>query len=225
MNDDVWVVIAAFNEGEVIGQVISRLRKSFDNIAVVDDDSKDQTASNSIEAGAWVITHPINLGQGAALQTGIDFAIERGAAYIVTFDGDGQHRPEDALSMVERAQAGNVDVVLGSRFLGNAVGIPKFRRLILKLAAAFTALTSGIWLTDAHNGLRVLTADAAKKIRLQQNRMAHASELIDLAAWLKLRVVEHPVTIEYTPYSLAKGQKLSNSISILTDLLIAKIAK
>jgi hypothetical protein len=127
--------------------------------------------------------------------------------------------------MLERARAGDVDVVLGSRFLGNAIGIPKFRRVILKLAAAFTALTSGIWLTDAHNGLRVLTADAAKQIRIRQNRMAHASELIDMIGWLKLRVVEHPVTIEYTAYSLAKGQKLSNSISILIDVLISKISR
>lgn len=225
MNANVWVVIAAFNEGAVIGQVIERLKISFEHIVVVDDGSVDETAAVSISAGAWVLTHPINLGQGAALQTGIDYAIKQGAGYIITFDADGQHRVDDAVLMLKRAQEGDVDVVLGSRFLGHAIGMPKMKRIVLKLAAAFTALTSGLWLTDAHNGLRVLTFDAAKIVRIRQNRMAHASELIDIIGWKKLRVIEYPVTIEYTEYSLAKGQKLSNSVSIIIDLLLAKVGR
>lgn len=213
-----WVVVPAFNESAVIGPSVASLRSRFANVVVVDDGSADATAPAALAAGAVVLRHAVNAGQGAALQTGIDYALARGAAYIATFDADGQHRVEDLVTMLAALQGGSQDIVLGSRFLGHAEGLPFARRLLLKAAVVFTNLTTGLRLTDAHNGLRVMTAPAARRLHIRQDGMAHASELIEQVGRLGLRYAEVPVTITYSDYSKAKGQRLSNSLLILRDL-------
>lgn len=225
-HSDVWLVIAAYNEGAVIADVIANTIKIFPNIAVVDDGSKDITAQAARGAGATVVSHPINLGQGAALQTGIDYALMQNAKIIVTFDADGQHRIEDAVAMINYLSEHQLDVVCGSRFLGvTSETLPLKRKLLLKLAALFTRVTTGIPVTDAHNGLRALSRKAALSIRITQNRMAHASEIISQIHEKSLTFAEIPVEIIYTQYSLAKGQKMSNSINILMDLFLGRIGK
>ena len=119
----------------------------------------------------------------------------------------------------------DAEVALGSRFLGKAVGISKARRMLLRLAVLFTRLTTGLKVTDAHNGLRVFTRTAARKIKITQNRMAHASELLDQIARLKMRYVEVPVTISYTSHSRAKGQTLLGAADIVGDLVLGKLAR
>jgi glycosyltransferase involved in cell wall biosynthesis len=222
---DLWVVIPAFNEGPVIGEVVMAVRALYHNVVVVDDCSGDDTGAEALKAGATVLRHPINLGQGAALQTGLRYALSRGADYIVTFDADGQHRPEDIGGLLDTQVKTGADVVLGSRFLGHAENIPRLRWMILQLAIVFTRVTSGVKLTDAHNGLRLLTRRAAERIHIRQNRMAHASEIIDQIGALGLTVVEAPVTIVYTEYSLRKGQKLGNAFNILINLIVARLNK
>ena len=218
-----WVVIPAFNEGEVIAEVIRGVRARHAHVALVDDCSSDTTGEAAAAAGAVVLRHPINLGQGAALQTGIRYALGQGADFIVTFDADGQHRVEDIGVLLRRQQETGADIVVGSRFLGVAQDIPPLRRLVLKLAVIFTRLTSGVNLTDAHNGLRLLTRHAAQRLRIRQNRMAHASEIVEQVGALGLSIAEAPVTIVYTAYSLRKGQKLSNAINILAELFMARL--
>lgn len=220
-----WVVIPAYNEGEVLRGVVEGVTEYYGNVIVVDDCSGDDTSAVACAGGAVVLRHPINLGQGAALETGIRYALTRGAKTIVTFDADGQHQVADIAVLVNRQFETGADVVIGSRFLGQAMGIPWFRRFILKLAVIFTRITSGVSLTDAHNGFRLFTRSAAEKVRIGQNRMAHASEIVDKIGSLGLRVVEAPVTILYTEYSLRKGQKLSNAVNILTELFIARLNK
>lgn len=222
----VWLVIAAFNEGAMIADVIKHAVATFPNIVVVDDGSSDTTATLACEAGATVICHPINLGQGAAIQTGIDFVLMSGADIIVTFDADGQHRIEDALTLASAIDQNEADIVCGSRFLGvESTTMPATKRLTLKLAALFTRFSSGVPVTDAHNGLRAISRSTAQKIRITQNRMAHASEIISQVKSLKLSYKEYPVQILYTDYSIAKGQKISNAINILIDLLFGRISK
>jgi glycosyltransferase involved in cell wall biosynthesis len=222
---DLWVVIPAFNEGPVIGEVVRAVRALYHNVVVVDDCSGDDTGTQALEAGATVLRHPINLGQGAALQTGIHYALSRGTGYIVTFDADGQHRPEDIGVLLDTQLKTGADVVLGSRFLGHADNIPRLRRMLLQLAIVYTHITSGVKLTDAHNGLRLLTRRAAERIHISQNRMAHASEIINQIGALGLMVVEVPVTIVYTEYSLRKGQRLGNAFDILVELFVARLNK
>jgi glycosyltransferase involved in cell wall biosynthesis len=220
-----WVVVPAYNEGLVIGAVVGELRAAGRNVVVVDDCSSDGTGAAAAAAGARVLRHPVNLGQGAALQTGIRYALMQEADCIVTFDADGQHRAEDIAVMIETQAATGADVVLGSRFLGRTENMPPLRRVVLKLAALFTRLTSGIAVTDAHNGLRLLTRRAAARIRITQDRMAHASEIADQIGSLGLSVAEAPVTIVYTEYSLHKGQTLANAFNILAELIAARISK
>jgi glycosyltransferase involved in cell wall biosynthesis len=223
--NDVWVVVAAYNEGQVIGRVVAGCRAVWPNVVVVDDGSSDDTGVAARGAGAVVLRHIINLGQGAALQTGIDYALAQGARFLVTFDADGQHRVDDIAPMLAALEEARADVVLGSRFLGQAIGLPRLRRVMLKAAVLFTWATTGLRLTDAHNGLRVLTARAAGAIRIRQNGMAHASEIIEQIARHRLICVEHPVTVLYSTYSRAKGQKLSNSVAILADLMMGRILR
>ena len=223
--DTLWIIIPAYNEGEVIRDVVAGVRARYPNVVLVDDCSLDETGDAAYSGGAAVLRHPINLGQGAALQTGIDYAIAHGAKFLVTFDADGQHRVEDIETLLEVQKRANVEVVVGSRFLGATHNLPPFRKFVLKLAIHFTRITSGVSLTDAHNGLRLLTLGAAKRIRITQNRMAHASEIIDQIKRFGLSIAEAPVTIIYTEYSLRKGQKLSNAFNILAELLVARLTK
>lgn len=222
---DLYVVVAAYNEGAVIGDTVRELVRHFPSTVVVDDGSEDDTSQQAADAGATVLRHPINLGQGAALQTGMTFSLRRGAKYIATFDADGQHSPSDVHQMLEALQAAGADIVLGSRFLGEAPGIPFGRKLFLKAAILFTNITTGVKLTDTHNGLRVMTADAARKLKITQSGMAHASEFIEQIKRLRLKHLEVPVRIHYTSYSLRKGQNVSNALRILTDVFSSKVMK
>ncbi|MFD2646381.1 glycosyltransferase family 2 protein [Devosia albogilva] len=220
-----WIVIPAYNEEEVIGGVVRAVRAEYANVVVIDDCSRDDTAAAALAAGAHVCSHPINLGQGAALQTGIDFALAQGADAIVTFDADGQHSLVDAAAMIDRLRDGDADVVLGSRFLGGTVGMPRAKRWLLKAAIFYTRLTSGLKVTDTHNGLRCFSRHAAQTIRIRHNRMAHASEILNKIGSEKLRYAEVPCTITYTDYSKAKGQRMTGAIAILSDLAIGKLYK
>jgi glycosyltransferase involved in cell wall biosynthesis len=219
----IWVVVAAYNEATVIARAVGDLPRLGYNVVVVDDGSADGTADAAAAAGAAVVKHPINLGQGAALQTGIEFALAEGADFVVTFDADGQHRASDIPILIDALTENGADFALGSRFRGQAVALPSTRRLVLKAATWFTRLTTGLAVTDTHNGFRAMTRLGASRIKLRQNRMAHASEVLDQIARSGLKFVEAPVTIEYSAYSLAKGQKLTDSLMILIDLLARRL--
>lgn len=214
-----WIVIPMYNEASVVGTVISELREVFPHVVCVDDGSGDGSQAVARAAGAVVVQHPVNLGQGAALQTGMEYALQDPELdCIVTFDADGQHRVADAADMVARIRSGEADVVLGSRFLDGRTKISPAKKLVLRTAAAQFRMATGMALTDAHNGLRALSPQLASQLDLKQNRMAHASELIHQIAALEPRWVEHPVEIIYTDYSKSKGQSLLNSVNIIADL-------
>jgi glycosyltransferase involved in cell wall biosynthesis len=219
----VYVVIPAYNEGTVIFRVVSDVKRAGYSVVVIDDGSSDATAEQARAAGATVIKHPFNLGQGAALQTGIEYALTQAADCIVTFDADGQHRVSDISHLTDALVRERADFALGSRFLGQAPDMPALRRLVLHAATAFTRLTTGLQLTDTHNGLRAMTRRGATAIKLRQNRMAHASECLAQIAASGLRYVEQPVTIEYSAYSLAKGQHVRDAVHILLDLFARRL--
>jgi len=212
---ETWVVIAAFNEGKVIRDVVSNVAREGWSVVVVDDGSRDDTAAQARAGGVLVVRHAVNLGQGAALQTGIDFALRRGARYIVTFDADGQHAVEDIPSLI--AALADADIALGSRFLGRVEGATQKRMALLKTAVAVSNGLSGLKLTDAHCGLRAFRAAAAPRLRMTQDRMAHASELLRKIRTSGVRVVEVPVTVRYTEHSMSKGQGGMQAVRILFD--------
>jgi polyprenyl-phospho-N-acetylgalactosaminyl synthase len=215
-NTDTYVVIAAFNEAPVIRGVVAEVAARGYPVIVVDDGSSDDTAASARMPGVVVLRHAINLGQGAALQTGIEYALRRGARVLVTFDADGQHAAEDIAALV--AALATHDVALGSRFLGKpTIGASRGRRILLRTATRLSNRMSGLRLTDAHCGLRAFRASAAPALCITQDRMAHASELLRKIRTGGLRVVEVPVTVRYTEHSLRKGQGGLQAIRILFD--------
>jgi polyprenyl-phospho-N-acetylgalactosaminyl synthase len=222
MKQAVFFVIPAYNEAGSVGRVVEQVRGRYPNVVVVDDGSSDETASVATRAGAVTVRHLINRGQGATLKTGIEYALSCGAEVIVTFDSDGQHQLEDVEMLIAPVQEGRCDVALGSRFLRGDSQVPFVRRLTLKLGVVFTRMVSGIRVTDTHNGLRALSRQAAQRIRIRQDRMAHASEILDEIARLKLRYLEVPTHILYTDYARQKGQRSSAAFRIVWDFLIGK---
>jgi polyprenyl-phospho-N-acetylgalactosaminyl synthase len=222
----VCVVVAAYDEGSIISDTLASVAAMRFRIVVVDDGSTDDTAQRARRAGATVLRHSCNLGQGAALQTGISYALQQpDTAYVVTFDADGQHDAADIPRLLAPLVSGECDVALGSRFApgGVAVDMPAEKKLLLRLAIALARATTGLALTDAHNGLRAFTAAAARQLSISQNRMAHASEILSQIAARKLRYREVPTTVRYTAYSRSKGQPLSNGLNILWEILMARI--
>lgn len=215
-------IIPAYNEEARISAAIMDAANHVDAVVVVDDCSADSTGERALAAGAYVLRHVINRGQGAALQTATDFALQNlHADVIVHFDADGQMLGSEIPMMVAPVVSGEVDIVLGSRFMGRrrTSSMPYSRWLILKLGLIFTRLVSGISTTDTHNGFRTLSAIAASKLHLTLDRMAHASEILDLIVVHKLRYIERPVTICYSAETLAKGQSSLGSVGVGLDFL------
>ena len=221
----VFAVIPAYNEGGAIARVVADLASRGAAVVVVDDGSGDDTGPCALGAGATVLRHEVNRGQGAALQTGLAYALLRGAEIVVTFDADGQHDADDLPRLLAPIRGGEAEIALGSRFLGDSGAVPRGRRLLLRAAVLFTRATSGVRLTDAHNGLRAFSRRAAERIDLQLDRMAHASEIIDQIRRSGLPYVEVPVTIRYTEYSRRKGQSSLAAARIALDYLLGKVLR
>lgn len=220
------IIIAAYNEEGAIGAVVGELRATYPTVIVVDDGSADATAHEARLAGAIVLEHFVNRGQGAALQTGITYALARGAEIFVTFDADGQHDVADLPAMIEPIAREEVHICLGSRFLEKrSTQMPVLRRFTLRGAVLFMRLTSRMHLTDAHNGFRAFSRDAARCVDLQLDRMAHASEIVDQFYASGLSYREVPVRVRYTEYSLRKGQKSSAALRVAFDYLLGRLTR
>ncbi|MCS7016584.1 MAG: glycosyltransferase family 2 protein [Gemmatales bacterium] len=220
-----WIVLAAYNEASRLGAVLAEVCARYPQVVVVDDGSRDGTAEIARQYPVWLLQHAVNLGQGAALQTGITFALRCGAEIVVTCDADGQHQASDIERLVAPILEDRADVVLGSRFLGEAVNIPLLRRLVLRLGVWFTRWTTGLAVTDTHNGLRALHRRAALALRIRQNRMAHASEILHQIRQQGWRYCEVPVTIRYDAATLAKGQSTWNALRIVGELFLGWLVR
>ncbi len=219
---DVWIVIPAYNEASVIADVVADVRTVFPNVVCVDDGGRDGTGDRAFAAGAHVVRHPVNLGQGAAIQTGVEYARSRpGAKIFATFDADGQHRVKDVVRMIDRLRTENLDIVIGTRFADQPPDrMPVLKRLLLPIVAKLSPSSRKLHLTDAHNGLRVFNKKVADALNLTMNGMSHASEFVSLIAENRWRVAEQPVQILYTDYSMSKGQPLVNGVNIIVDGLL-----
>jgi glycosyltransferase involved in cell wall biosynthesis len=220
--DSVAVVIPAFNEAQRIGKTLEELVKYFTKIVVVDDGSIDSTVSEVSKLGILAIKHPLNLGQGAALQTGIEAALlDPSTTEILTFDADGQHDINSALLLIDEIQNSEYDIVLGSRYCKGAktIDMPMKKRMILRLAILFTRFDSGLKVTDTHNGLRIMSREFATSVNIRQHGMAHASEILNHVSNTNAKWKEAPVRVTYSEYSKRKGQSVLNSVNILTELL------
>lgn len=224
-SDDTYVIVPVYNEAEVVADVLHTVKKEFKNIVCVDDGSKDKSAEIIEQLGIVLVKHPINLGAGAATQTGIDYALQDPKAkYFVTIDADGQHDVKDAVRMLQYLKTNNFDVVFGSRFIGTVENIGRIKKLFLKAAAVFSQRTSGIKLTDPHNGLRAFNRKFAENIKLTLPDFTHASEIVHRIAEGGYKYGEVPATVRYSEYSKSKGQPMLNAINITIDLFFHRIA-
>src|SRR5712692_7962690 len=204
----VFVVIPAFNEAAVLRDVLERILAWHYSVVVVDDGSTAATWSVLSGVAVHAIRHPMNFGQGAALQTGTTYALEQGAEVVVHFDADGQHPAEQIETLVEPILQRKADVVLGCRFLRrtDANLVPRHKRVVLRLGILVSWLFTRVWLHDTHNGFRALSREAAMKIQLRENGFAHATEILEQIRRRRLRYVEVPTTITYSAYARKKGQ-------------------
>ena len=223
MSHDIYIIVPCYNEGTQLRTTVSELLERGYGVVVVDDGSRTSAWEMLSDLPIHFLRHSINLGQGAALQTGMEYCRRLHASAVVHFDADGQHSPDDIAHFLEALK--DCDIVLGSRFLqkSDISQIPATRRFLLRCARLVNFIFTGLWLTDAHNGLRALNANALEKINLKENRMAHATEILMQIKTAKLRWKECPCTVRYTEYSQNKGQKWYNSIDILLELILGKL--
>ena len=221
----VYVIVPAYNEARVIVATLNPLIAAGYQVIVVDDCSKDETWALLNQLPVIRIRHHINLGQGAALETGMEYARRCGAEMVVHFDADGQHDSEQIAAILAPIMEGRADVVFGSRFLlrSDVLAIPRAKRVVLRIGRIVSGLSTGVWLTDTHNGFRALSRKALASVRLRENGYAHATEILERVRRAGLRYVEVPTTIRYTDHSRAKGQPLSNAVDITLDLIIRKL--
>ena len=220
LNKNVWIIVPAHNEQENIFGVIKSLQELTSNIVVVNDASTDRTCDIVKVLGVYLLDHLVNRGQGAALQTGTDFALSKGSKIIVHFDADGQMLAKDIYRIITPIIDLEAEIVFGSRFMEKRSKIPWTKRyFILKPAIIFNWFFTGIKLSDAHNGFRALSAKAAQKIKITQDGMAHATEILDQVRASDLKYTEVPVEIVYNQY----GQRFSSGFKIIRDLIFARI--
>ena len=222
------IVVPVYNEaaglaslhqrlGELARTLKNRYRLACE-VVYVDDGSADGTGDFAVRAGAHLVRHPVNLGQGAAIQTGVEYARSQpGARVFATFDADGQHRVEDVVTMIDRLDSGDVDIVIGTRFGPGVSRPPLLKRLVLQTAVWLSPRGRRLGLTDTNNGLRVFNKTVADGLDITMNGMSHATEFVMLIAENHWRVAEQPVEVLYTEYSSAKGQPLLNGVNIVVD--------
>ncbi|HSR88878.1 MAG TPA: glycosyltransferase family 2 protein [Candidatus Udaeobacter sp.] len=218
-----FVIVPAYNESKNIGRVISGLfSQGFKNIVVIDDASADNTYEEAKKAGAAVLKHEVNRGQGAALQTGNEYAMASGASFVVHFDADGQFNPADINKALAVMQEKNIDVLLGSRFLDNRSQIPWTKKhLVLPMARLINNFLTGIELTDVHNGFRILSRRALENINISQDRMAHNSEIVRQIKQKNLSYLEYPVEVTYNEY----GQGVGGGLKIIWEILHGRLTR
>jgi len=219
----VFIVIPAYNEENSITKVLSDLQSyNFSNVVVVDDGSEDKTALAVRQTTACLLIHGINRGMGAALETGNQYALSQGADIIVHFDADGQMQAKDINFLIEPILKNEADICLGSRFLSTNDEMPWSKKyMIHPISRIINYLFTRVWLTDAHNGFRALSRQAASKINISQDRMAHNTEIVEKIRKFNLRYREIPVTIKYFEY----GQSLAGGFKVLKDLILGKLIR
>jgi glycosyltransferase involved in cell wall biosynthesis len=220
----IFCVIPAYYEEKNIAKVVQKVLNYVDFLVVIDDGSKDQTYNEAIKIKSKklkVLKHPINLGQGASLQTGNEYAIQQGADIIIHFDADGQFLAEEIKKIIDPIIEENADIVFGSRFLEIKSNIPKFKKnIIMPIAKIFNYIFFGIKTSDPQSGFRAMKAEIAKKIKIENNRMAHCTEILAKAHKQKFKIKEVSITVLYEEF----GQKFSGGFKIIKDLIFKKIS-
>jgi len=221
-NSKIFIIVPAYNEEKNIGPVLSELTQNYKNIIVVDDASKDKTTDIVKKFPITLLEHKINRGQGAALETGNQYALKNGADLIVHFDADGQFLVNEIEDLIKPIIHEDYEIVLGSRFLEKKSKIPWIKKnLLFPLGHLVNKIFFKIKLTDPQSGFRAMSRDAVQKIKIEQDQMAHCSEILHKAFKYKLKIKEVPMTVIYHRF----GNNFGGGLKILKDLIFRKIIK
>ncbi|WP_457741548.1 HAD-IA family hydrolase [Thermococcus sp.] len=220
-----YVVVPAYNEEKTIGRVLEELLRYFkkDEVIVVNDGSRDKTEEIARSYGVHVLTHLVNRGLGGALGTGFAYAIRKNAKLVLTFDADGQHLIEDALRVMKPVAEGKADFAVGSRLKGDTSEMPFIKKFGNFVLDAVTALFAGKYISDSQSGLRCLSGECLRKIRITCDRYAVSSEIIIEASKAGCKIVEVPIKAVYTEYSMKKGTNVLEGVKIALNLLLDKL--
>jgi len=230
MSQKFCIIIPAYNESSVIGDVIKNTQKVFSksiytcDIVVINDGSKDNTSDVAKKSGAIVIDHILNSGAGAATTTGLEYANQKKYDAVATMDADGQHDPNDVLLGFKVLRETKSDLLIGSRLI-NSEGMSKVKILGNKGLSAITFLLFGINSTDSQSGLRIYGKKALDELRWTTTGYEFCSEMLWRAHQLKLKVSEYPIKAIYTDYSKSKGQNNWNAINIIKNLVKKRISE
>ena len=217
---EIGVIIPAYNEGPMIGEVVAHVRScGYPHVVVIDDGSKDDTRQRALEAGAEVVSHLINRGAGAASQTGIHYARQRGFSYIIQLDADGQHHPEDMKALIEKMAEGKYEIVIGSRFIQMSEGIPAMRVAYNRISNLLTNWFCRGSYSDSQSGFRMLNRKAIETLNLGLDGFGYCSEMIVVAERNGLSIGEVPISVSYTEYSMSKGQDIHMGVTTAINLL------
>jgi glycosyltransferase involved in cell wall biosynthesis len=221
---NISIVISLFNEEKHISNVLTGIHKYELPVVVVDDGSSDNSkvkvnnllrSQNSKLKKLTLLEHKINLGKGAAMKTGAEYAFSHGADGVVFMDSDGQHNPEDVIKFVELLSNGKYDVIFGSRNF--SYGVPLVRYLGNKFASVLMAFLFGIYVSDVVCGFRAMTKRAFERIKWDSNGYGVETEMVARVGNNKLSYCEVPVETIY--YSGVKGVTILDAFGILVQVV------
>jgi glycosyltransferase involved in cell wall biosynthesis len=222
----VIVIIPAYNEEEKIAAVIKEVKPNVDEVVLVDDGSDDRTVELAQKQEVIVLRHLFNRGQGAALETGNQYALKQGADIIVHFDADGQFLAGEIKNIIKPIENGEAEVVLGSRFMGKKSNIPWLKKNIIFPLARKVNRLMGINLTDPQSGFRAFSRRVNEQLRIEQDGSAHCSEILNKIFYYKFTVKEISITVIYKDFGQSffrgKGRGMGG-IRIVKDLILAKL--
>lgn len=217
---DILIILPAYNEAEVIGKVILDIQnEGYLNICLIDDGSTDHTNEIAQECNIKILTHPLNRGAGAAIQTGIEYAKNTEFQYAILIDSDGQHLPGDIVKLYKKMQESNADIIIGNRFSATDNSVPRKRLVYNQIANIFTNIFCKNKYEDTQSGFRLLSRRAIERLELKNRGFGFCSEMIIESEKLDLQIAETPIRVLYTKYSMNKGQNLRVGVRTARSIL------
>ena len=212
-------VIPAYNESRHIAEVVGAVRPYVDIVIVVDDGSTDDTGALAQVQGATVIRHRSNCGAGAATMTGLSAARRMGFSIAITIDADGQHDPKDIPRMLELLRADKADLVMGDRF-AKRNEIPLIRRIFNAIGNLLTFIVTGLYFSDSQCGFKSFGPKALSQVELRMHGFEFCTEIVREAAKYRWRVINIPIKVMYSAYTMAKGQSFSSGVRTAMKILL-----
>jgi len=191
------VAIPCFNTEDYVADVVSRAKRYVEQVIVVDDGSHDGTAEKAKAAGAMVVSHSVNRGYGEAIRSCFEVAKAEAAEILAILDGDGQHDPDELPQVLAPILAGEADVVIGSRFLGEKTNMPRYRKFGIDVITFLSNFGSNVRVSDAQSGFRAYSAQVIAAFPLKANGMAISVEILIKARQRGFTIREVPISCLY----------------------------